>query len=89
MQTGEDLQGLRKIIDFTRFISLFILTVHFYFTCYQAFHSWGWTATITDRILMNIAKTGLFDTILKPKFFALLFLCVSLIGAKGKRAARK
>jgi len=85
MQTGEDLQGLRKIIDFTRLISLFILSGHFYFTCYQAFHSWGWTATVTDRILMNIAKTGLFDTVLKPKLFALLFLCVSLIGAKGKK----
>lgn len=85
MQTGEDLQGLRKIIDFTRLISLFILSVHFYFTCYQAFHSWGWTATITDRILVNIAKTGLFNTVLKPKLFAMLFLCVSLIGAKGKK----
>ncbi|WP_299289680.1 YWFCY domain-containing protein [uncultured Mucilaginibacter sp.] len=29
MQTGEALQGLRKIIDFTRLISLFILAVHF------------------------------------------------------------
>ncbi|WP_419803304.1 YWFCY domain-containing protein [Mucilaginibacter sp.] len=29
MQSGEDLQGLRKIIDFTRLISLFILSVRF------------------------------------------------------------
>ncbi len=85
MQTGEDIQGLRKIIDFTRLISLFILTIHFYFTCYQAFHAWGWTAPITDKILLNIAKTGLFHNMLKPKLFALLFLGISLIGAKGKK----
>ncbi len=85
MQTGEDLQGLRKVIDFTRLISLFILSIHFYFTCYGAFRSWGWTAAVTDKILINIAKTGLFATLLKPKLFALLFLCVSLIGAKGKK----
>lgn len=85
MQTGEDIQGLRKIIDLTRFISLFILSTHFYYTCYQAFHSWGWTATITDRLLTNLVKTGLFHTLLKPKLFALLFLAISLIGAKGKK----
>jgi len=85
MQTGEDLQGLRKIIDFTRLISLFILSIHFYFSCYQAFHTWGWTAEITDRILLNIAKTGLFSNLLKPKLFALLFLCISLVGAKGRK----
>jgi len=85
MQTGEDIQGLRKIIDLTRFISLFILSAHFYYTCYGAFHSWEWTATITDRLLTNLVKTGLFHTLLKPKLFALLFLGVSLMGAKGKK----
>jgi len=85
MQTGEDTQGLRKIIDFTRLISIFILAIHFYICCYQAFSHWHWTAGITDRIIGNIAKTGLFSNIWKPKLAALLFLIISLIGVKGKK----
>lgn len=29
MNTGEDITALRKIVDFTRYISIFILSVHF------------------------------------------------------------
>jgi hypothetical protein len=29
--TGENEQGLRKILDFTRFASIFILLLHFYY----------------------------------------------------------
>jgi hypothetical protein len=85
MQTGEDTQGLRKIIDFTRLISIFILSIHFYISCYAAFRQWGWTADITTRIVMNIGKTGLFTGMLKPKLAALLFLVISLAGVKGKK----
>ncbi|HEX8377631.1 MAG TPA: conjugal transfer protein MobC, partial [Pedobacter sp.] len=85
MQTGEDTQGLRKIIDLTRMISLTILSIHFYLTCYLAFQKWGWTTDIADRILKNISTTGLFMGLLKPKLAALLFLFISLIGAKGKK----
>lgn len=85
MQTGEDLQGLRKIVDFTRLISIFILAIHFYLNCYNAFREWGFTADITDRIIANISKTGLFNNILNPKLGALLCLVISLIGVKGKK----
>jgi hypothetical protein len=85
MQTGEDTQGLRKIIDFTRLISIFILAIHFYICCYYAFAQWHWTANITDRIIGNIAKTGLFTNWWKPKLAALLCLFISLVGVKGKK----
>ena len=85
MQTGEDIQGLRKIVDFTRLISVFILAIHFYICCYQAFRHWQWTADITDRIIGNIAKTGLFIDMLRPKLAALLFLSISLVGVKGRK----
>jgi hypothetical protein len=85
MQTGEDIQGLRKIIDFTRLISLLILSIHFYISCYAAFREWHWTAEITNRLVMNIGKTGLFTGMLKPKLAALLLLFITLIGAKGKK----
>ncbi|MBB5645794.1 conjugal transfer protein MobC [Pedobacter cryoconitis] len=85
MNTGEDIQSLRKIIDFTRLISIFIISIHFYLCCYLAFKQWGWTAEITDRIILNISKTGLFNGILRPKLAALLFLVISLFGVKGKK----
>ena len=85
MNTGEDIQGLRKIVDFTRLISIFILAIHFYLCCYQAFSHWGWTANITDRIIANISKTGLFCNMLRPKLGALLMLLISLIAVKGKK----
>lgn len=85
MNTGEDLQGLRKIVDFTRLISIFILSIHFYICCYVAFRDWGLTAEITDRIIDNISKTGLFNNRLYPKLAGLLFLIISLIGVKGKK----
>ncbi len=85
MNTGEDIQGFRKIIDFTRLISIFILSIHFYLCCYQAFREWGITAEITDRIIANIAKTGLFSGMVRPKLGALLCLIISLVGVKGKK----
>jgi len=85
MNTGEDSQGLRKIIDFSRLISIFILAVHFYLTCYGAFQHWGLTASITDRVTGNLAKVEWLTGMLKPKLAAFIFLLVSLMGAKGKK----
>lgn len=85
MNTGEDLGALRKIIDLTRLISVFILAIHFYLACYPAFEAWGLTAEITDRILAGVARTGLFSSVLRPKLFSLLLLIVSLLGARGKK----
>jgi hypothetical protein len=85
MQTGEDITALRKILEMTRLFSLFVLAIHFYICLYSAFAGWNWTAGITDRIVGNIARTGLFDSLMKPKLFALLLLGISLVGAKGRK----
>ncbi|WP_018612090.1 conjugal transfer protein MobC [Segetibacter koreensis] len=83
--TGENEQGLRKIIDLTRMISIIILLLHFYFTCYATFKEWNLTSTISDRILNNIAHTGLFTTFHTSKLIALAFLTISLIGVRGRK----
>lgn len=88
MNTGENEQGLRKILDMTRLMSLILLGLHCYFYCYQAFREWELTATLSDRILKNIAKTGLFDQFNTGKLIALLLLVVSLFGAKGKKSEK-
>ena len=85
MNTGENEQGLRKIIDLTRLVSITILILHCYYYCYRAFDDWQLTSIITDRILKNIAQTGLFQNFNKAKLIALGFLMISLIGATGKK----
>ncbi len=83
--TGENEQGLRKILDFTRLSAMVILFIHFYFFCYQAFKEWGWTAGISDNLLKNIHRSGLFDQFNRSKLIALGLLVISLIGARGKK----
>lgn len=83
--TGENEMGLRKILDITRFASIFILLLHFYFYCYGAFDQWELTSSITDRLLVNIKRTGLFDQVIFSRLIALGLLVISLMGAKGKK----
>ena len=85
MQTGENEQGLRKILDMTRLISIVVLSLHFYFYCYRAFEAWGLDTELTERLMGNITRTGLFESFFYSKLISLGFLCISLIGAKGRR----
>lgn len=85
MHTGENEQGLRKIVDFTRLSAIIILFLHVYYYCYQAFHAWGWTAELSDNLLRNVEKSGLFTNFNRAKAIALGLLIISLIGARGKK----
>lgn len=85
MDTGENAQGLRKIRDFTRLISIAILLMHFYLLCYSAFSAWGLTTGIVDRLMLNLSKMGVFQTVFNAKASALLMLVVSQVAAKGKK----
>lgn len=85
MNTGENEQALRKIVDLTRLWAILILFLHIYFYCYQAFRNWGWTAELSDNLLKNIHRSGLYGTFSRSKLIALGLLIISLIGAKGKK----
>lgn len=85
MNTGENAEALRKIIDFIRKVSLLILMLHFYVYCYAAFEAWGLTHNAVRRVLVNIGNTGLFASFHVSKVGALFLLLVSLIGSKGKK----
>jgi hypothetical protein len=85
MQTGENEQALRKILDMTRLISIVILLIHFYYYCYTAFQQWQLVSAFSDRILNNIYRTGIFSSFIKSKLIALGFLAISLLGAKGRK----
>lgn len=85
MNTGEDTQGLRKILDLSRMISVFLLAMHFYIRFFQVFKDLCWQSEITDRIVGQLAKLAIFDGWWLAKFAALLFLAISLLGVKGKK----
>nr|WP_134088005.1 conjugal transfer protein MobC [Olivibacter sp. XZL3] len=85
MQTGENDQALRKILDMTRLISVVILILHFYYFCYAGFVQWRFHMEFTDRLMGNVADTGLFSYFHKSKLIALAFLFISLLGTKGRK----
>lgn len=85
VQTGENEQALRKILDMTRLISIVILVIHFYYYCYGAFLEWGLSSAFSDQILSNIYRTGLFSYFTKSKLISLGFLIISLLGTKGRK----
>ncbi|MDB5119767.1 MAG: conjugal transfer protein TraG [Sphingobacteriales bacterium] len=86
MGTGENEQGLRKIMDFTRLLSISVLTIHLYLFCYDSMEVWGLTAPITDRLLLSISKIVVFNSMLSAKGSALLLLAISLFGTRGKKS---
>ncbi|WP_316846847.1 conjugal transfer protein MobC [Pedobacter psychrodurus] len=85
MNTGEDTQGLRKILDLSRMISVFLLAMHFYIRFFLVFSGWGWHSEITDKIVAQLAKLDVFDGWWIAKVAALVFLVISLLGVKGKK----
>ena len=85
MQTGENEQALRKIIDFTRLLSLGVLLIHFYLSCYPAFMQLGLTKPIINHVLLPLSKMLIFRKVMYAKLFALFLLLVSLVGSKGKK----
>jgi len=85
MGTGENEQALRKIMDFTRLLSIAILIIHIYLSCYIFFKDLGFSSTVTDRILVNISKTIILKSMIGAKLSSLLLLLISLLGSKGKK----
>ena len=84
MAQEDDLRALGKVMDFMRGISVIFLLVNCYWFCYEAFHVWGFTLGIVDKILMNFQRTtGLFSSILWTKLFCVVFLALSCLGTKG------
>lgn len=85
MGTGENEQGLRKIIDFTRMLSVAILVIHFYLTCYLVFRDNGLSWPVTDRMLIVLSRMKIFNSISSAKIGSILLLLISLCGAKGRK----
>ena len=84
MAQEDDLRALGKVMDFMRGISVIFLLINCYWFCYEAFHTWGFTLGIVDKILINFQRTtGLFSSVLWTKLFCVVFLALSCLGTKG------
>lgn len=85
MQTGENEQALRKIIDFTRLLSISILIIHFYLVCYPGFRDSGLTSSVVNHILLPISRMVIFTKIFYVKLSVFLLLMISLSASSGKK----
>lgn len=86
METGENIQALRRILDFVRMGSIALLLLHFYCICYPAMQEWNATIKIVDSIAYNLSRQSVFFAgIHTPKVFILLLLAISLMGVKGRK----
>ncbi|KGN94827.1 conjugal transfer protein TraG [Porphyromonas sp. COT-108 OH2963] len=84
MAQEDDLRALGKIMDFMRGLYVIFLLINCYWFCYEAFHTWGLTLSVLNKILMNFQRTaGLFSSILWTKLFCVLFLTLSCLGTRG------
>jgi YWFCY motif protein len=86
MQSGDNLQALRKNLDFIRLGSIMLLLIHFYSACYPAWRQWKLTAPVVDRIIGSLSRGVFFMSgIDRPKLACLILLAISLVGEKGKK----
>lgn len=85
MATGENEQGLRKITDLTRMLSITVLALHIYLTFYSQFRTWGLSSGMTDRILEPLSRMRVFHGALEAKGASLILLAISLVGVKGRK----
>ena len=85
MQTGENEQDLRRLIDLIRMMGIIILLLHYYYYCYPAFYHWNLRTLLTDRIMQKVVTTGLFHRFNNAKWIALALLLLSMMGAHGKK----
>jgi hypothetical protein len=81
----EDERGLKKIMDFMRLISIFLVLLHVYYYCYGYFTEQHLTAAWSGKILTRFStKTAMFYAPYVTKIAAAVFLALSCLGTRGK-----
>lgn len=86
MQTGEDIQGLRKILDLTRLLSVALLAVHLNLVGYRLFQARGLTSHMTDIFLLHLSGMAIFHSMLGTKVLIFTCLAISLLGNTGRKS---
>ena len=86
MQTGENIQALRQILDFIRFGSITLLLLHFYLNCFPLIEHLHLNNAVINKVVINLyGNVALLNSATKQKIASLILLSISLIGSKGKK----
>ncbi|MGO1595146.1 MAG: conjugal transfer protein MobC [Sphingobacterium sp.] len=85
MNTGENLQAFRKIIDLCRLLSIALLLVHFFVIGYTWIEQYEYSNKFTQHLLRVFQQTTLLADNHRIKTFALSFLLTSLLGSRGRK----
>ena len=77
---------MAPLFDMLLASSVVLLLLDTYFYCHPAFQQWGLVADVTERLLFNIYKMGVFGHWYTLKLMALLLLGLSLLGGFGRKS---
>ncbi|MBS1605459.1 MAG: YWFCY domain-containing protein, partial [Bacteroidetes bacterium] len=82
---NNDKNSTRSISELCLTASVILLPLHIYFYYFPVFTRQGWTTPVTNRLLEQIVKTGLFDNAYYSKGLALFFLLLSVLASPVRR----
>ncbi|WP_245970319.1 YWFCY domain-containing protein [Pseudochryseolinea flava] len=85
MATGENEQGLRKVMDWTRGLSNGLLVLHCYQCAVETFHAPVIPGRIINGLWEVLRRNILFDAQVYAKLGAFVLLLCSLLGVKAKK----
>jgi len=78
--------SMAPLFDMLLAASVVLLLLDIYFYCHPAFQQWGLVADVSERLLFNIYKMGVFGHWYTIKLMALLLLGLSLLGGFGRKS---
>jgi len=77
--------SFRPIANLSVSISIVVLVLQIYVSCYPLFDHFHWTSHLTDEILQHTIKTGILDD-WKGRAIIIFFLLLSLLAHRGRRS---
>lgn len=85
MATGENEQALRKVMDFTRLLSVALLMVHLYLACRNVLVTFTTDLPEVDILMHRLMRSPLISSLNLSKAVILLLLFISLLGSRGRK----
>ncbi len=85
LSTAENRQGSISVANMFFYASMIILLLHCYYFCYDSFREWHFTSIISDRILISIQHTGLFDNYWRSKLITIGLLLLFTFASGNKK----
>ncbi len=85
MNTGENVEGLRKILDLTRKAGLVLLLIHFYLSSPLIAQNFGITEGLLGSLLAPLVSNPIMENQMVLKFTVLISVGIYIIGTKGRK----